>query len=253
MDKSIFLLKIPPWFHEGSVKSRMQWEICIWKVREILSGFNMYSVAFRIFLAAVMGGCIGMERGHHGRAAGLRTHILVCVGAAMTVMVGLYAALDLGFTNDPMRVSAQVISGIGFLGAGTILTQNKSRIRGLTTAAGLWTTASIGLAAGLGFYWAAVVAFMVVMVTITVLTRLEKNPQNRSGRLYYLELSDVDRVNPFCDAMAKNIGSIQIVSARSGMANHVGLICFLIGDGKENSLLEEIRRLDGTVIAVPTV
>ena len=73
-----------------------------------------------------------------------------------------------GLLNDPLRVSAQVISGIGFLGAGTILTRNHSQVTGLTTAAGLWTTASIGLAIGIGFYWAVVVSFIIVMITISI-------------------------------------------------------------------------------------
>ena len=105
---------------------------------DLLQEFNGVSVTVRVLLAAVLGGLVGSERGRRGRAAGMRTHVLVCLGAAMTSMVGLYSAEVLGFTNDPLRVSAQVISGIGFLGAGTIMTRNHAQITGLTPAAGLW-------------------------------------------------------------------------------------------------------------------
>ena len=98
------------------------------KLMEILAGLNVWSVLFRLLLAAAFGGCIGLERGKHNRAAGLRTHILVCVGSAVTILVGLYTAQELGFANDPMRIGAQVISGIGFLGAGTILHRDHTQV-----------------------------------------------------------------------------------------------------------------------------
>src|SRR5699024_9681446 len=157
--------------------------------------FNAWSVFFRLLLATLVGGAVGSQRGRQGRAAGLRTHILVCLGATMTAMVGLYTGYILGFSNDPLRVSAQVISGIGFLGAGTILTRNHSQVTGLPTAAGLWTTASIGLVIGIGFYWAVVVSFIIVMITISILTRLERSTKERDIEACYLELSDVRRVN----------------------------------------------------------
>ena len=119
---------------------------------EWLREFNIWTVMIRLFLSAVLGGIIGLERGKQRRAAGLRTHILVCVGSAITVMVGLFAKYKLGIEGtDPLRVSAQVISGIGFLGAGTIMLKGRFQIVGLTTAAGLWVTAAIGLSAGAGF------------------------------------------------------------------------------------------------------
>ena len=114
-----------------------------------LEELNTVSVAVRVLLAVIVGGCIGSERGRHGRAAGLRTHILVCLGAAMTTMIGVYAMEHIKSTGDPLRVGAQVISGIGFLGVGTIMIRNRSHVTGLTTAAGLWATACIGLGIGI--------------------------------------------------------------------------------------------------------
>ena len=110
---------------------------------DYLKEFNMVSVLLRLFLAVIVGGIIGFERGRHGSAAGFRTHILVCVGATMTSLCSLYASLSLQLPGDIFRLSAQVISGIGFLGAGIILVRNNSTVAGLTTAAGMWVTATI--------------------------------------------------------------------------------------------------------------
>ena len=165
---------------------------------DLLQEFNGVSVTVRVLLAAVLGGLVGSERGRRGRAAGMRTHVLVCLGAAMTSMVGLYSAEVLGFTNDPLRVSAQVISGIGFLGAGTIMTRNHAQITGLTTAAGLWATASLGLCIGTGFYGGVLAAFLVILVTMVALPSLERKRRTRREYVcYYLELDNVKRTDDF--------------------------------------------------------
>ena len=106
------------------------------KIIEYLIDFNALSITVRLILALLLGGLIGMERGRHGRAAGMRTHVLVCIGACMTALVGLF----MSDVADSTRIAAQVISGIGFLGAGTIMIRNQSVITGLTTAAGLWAS-----------------------------------------------------------------------------------------------------------------
>jgi len=130
----------------------------------------------RLLLACVLGGLIGYEREAHGRPAGLRTHILVCIGAAMfTIISGAYS----GQNADPGRVASQVVTGIGFLGAGTIIRQG-SIIKGLTTAASLWTTAAIGMAVGVvGVGWRliylAMAASVVVFITLSVLSRIERS------------------------------------------------------------------------------
>ena len=113
---------------------------------EMLNQYNTISVVVRIFLAMILGGCIGLEREKSKRPAGFRTHILVCVGSCMTALIGLFVFYEMGDVSDPLRISAQVISGIGFLGVGTILVKEHDHITGLTTAAGLWTTAAIGIA-----------------------------------------------------------------------------------------------------------
>ena len=100
---------------------------------ETLNDFNIISVIVRVFLAMLLGGCIGLEREKSKRPAGFRTHILVCVASCMTALIGLYVVYEMGANSDPVRIAAQVISGIGFLGVGTILVKEHDHITGLTT------------------------------------------------------------------------------------------------------------------------
>lgn len=135
-------------------------------------------IAIRLALAALFGAIVGLERERKNWAAGLRTHMLVCVGSALTMMVSAFGFTDiLGTKNvvlDPSRIAAQVISGIGFLGAGTILFLRQGIVRGLTTAAGLWTVAAIGLATGGGMYFAASTATALAIIILLILQPLEK-------------------------------------------------------------------------------
>ena len=110
-----------------------------------LKDFNIWTTLIKLTLAVIFGGVIGLERGKQGRAAGMRTYILVCVGATLTTLIGMFVSSELNIANDPLRIGAQVISGIGFLGVGTILVKGRFQITGLTTAAGLWVVAALGL------------------------------------------------------------------------------------------------------------
>ena len=145
-----------------------------------LQEFNVISVIVRLLIAMLCGAYIGREREKLGRAAGLRTHILVCVGACMTSLIGIFVWTQ-DPDSDPLRVSAQVISGIGFLGVGTIMVKGRDHITGLTTAATLWTTATLGIAVGFGFYEAAIICTLLVAITTGILCRLEdaKKKKNR--------------------------------------------------------------------------
>ena len=135
---------------------------------------NDLEVVLRLLLAAALSGLIGYERERHGRAAGLRTHILVCVGSALLMLTGLFLfeIYHARTSIDPGRIAAQVVSGIGFLGAGTIL-RSRASVRGLTTAASLWAVAGIGLAVGCGFYTAAVAATLLMLAVLFWLNKVE--------------------------------------------------------------------------------
>ena len=149
-----------------------------------------FEIAVRLVLALVLGGLIGIERESMGRPAGFRTHILVSVGSALIMITSAYAfaeALPGGY--EPGRIAAQVVSGIGFLGAGTIMREG-ANIRGLTTAASLWTVAGIGLTVGSGLYFASVLATLLVVLTLVVLNQLEWNYLSTKHEVLTLLIQD---------------------------------------------------------------
>ncbi|MBS1495239.1 MAG: MgtC/SapB family protein [Bacteroidetes bacterium] len=137
----------------------------------------------RLALAAILGASVGLERERKERAAGLRTHMMVCIGSALAMLVSTYGFADvLGTPNvslDPSRVAAQVISGIGFIGGGTILFLRQNIVKGLTTASGLWTVAAIGLAAGGGMYLAAFVTTLFAIFILWMLHPVERRFSRR--------------------------------------------------------------------------
>jgi len=149
---------------------------------------TLLSVVIRVLVSVILGGIIGLERGLKNRAAGFRTYMLVCMGACIVMVTNQYIFQVYG-TGDPVRMGAQVISGIGFLGAGTIIVTSRSQIKGLTTAAGLWASACIGLAVGVGFYEVAVIGGLCVFLVLTVIHRWELHMQrNVKQCTLYVEL-----------------------------------------------------------------
>ncbi|WP_129600822.1 MgtC/SapB family protein [Anaerophilus nitritogenes] len=131
-------------------------------------------IIFRLILSSILGGLVGLERESNNRPAGFRTHILVTTGSALVMLVSMYGFEGLGSGGDPARLAAQVVSGIGFLGAGTILRQGNS-VHGLTTAASLWVCACIGLAIGNGYYVGGLVTGAIVLFSLVSLGLFEKN------------------------------------------------------------------------------
>ena len=218
---------------------------------EKLTEFNVLSVAVRLLLACLLGGLIGLERGRHGRAAGLRTHILVCIGAAMTSLMSLYVSCQLGITGDVFRIPAQVISGIGFLGAGTILVRNKSVVTGLTTAAGVWCTASIGVAVGYGFYEGALICAVIAVITTSLLTLLEINQKKLV--YFYVELEDATQTTQVVRelrARLPEINKVDVATDKSGRAGAIALIISLNRVADEEHYLGIFEEQSGVVFAV---
>ena len=156
-----------------------------------LRGVTVGSVALRMVLAVVCGGIIGIEREYKRRPAGFRTHILICLGAAMTTLTSQYLYLVLGQYTDMARLGAQVVAGIGFIGAGTIIVTRRQRVKGLTTAAGLWAAAIIGLALGGGFYEGGLFATALIMVAELFFSRVEYRMLKNAPEVnLYIEYSD---------------------------------------------------------------
>ena len=226
---------------------------------DFLTEFNAVTVVIRVVFAALAGALVGLEREFHGRAAGMRTHMMVALGAALAAMIGLFTVKELGFSSDPLRVGAQVISGVGFLGAGTILLRGGgSRITGLTTAAGLWTAASIGLAVGIGFYVGAFMTVVAAMLTFTLITSLEHFLNRKRQRMaIYLELENVDAVAPMLEMLRTEYGLMeaQVTPPRSGTAPHVGME-ILVRVPQKLSTTENLKRftdLEHVVFALRNV
>lgn len=192
-----------------------------------LYSINDTSIIVRLVLAVVLGGIIGFERGRSGRPAGLRTHILVCLGAVLAMMTNQYIFETYG-VSDPTRMAAQVISGIGFLGAGTILVTGRHQVKGLTTAAGLWATACMGLAIGIGFYKAAVAACIMITFATVVLHRFDNFLVAKSNTIdLYVEFSNIVPFTKVLDALKSlqlKIETIEIVKPTYGANAQIAAI-----------------------------
>ncbi len=192
-----------------------------------LSSINDTSIIVRLVLAVVLGGIIGFERGRSGRPAGLRTHILVCLGAVLAMMTNQFVYEEFG-VSDPTRLAAQVISGIGFLGAGTILVTGRHQVKGLTTAAGLWATACMGLAIGIGFYKAAIAACAMITFATVVLHRFDNFLLSKSRIMdLYIEFSNAVPFTTVLDTLKDlqvSIETIEIVKPTYGANAQIAAI-----------------------------
>lgn len=162
---------------------------------EMLRDLTPAAILTRLLLSVILGGVLGVEREQKRKPAGFRTYVIVCLGAALVMMTNQYAHIYMG-APDSTRLAAQVISGIGFLGAGTILVTKNNQVRGLTTAAGLWAAAALGLAVGCGFYTGAIMAFLAILISIKVLQVLDYVIYRKSPVVcMYAELDDIKSVS----------------------------------------------------------
>lgn len=165
-----------------------------------LIALNEVSMALRLLLSVACSLVLGFERVRKRRAAGARTYLLVCVGAALVVMTGQFVMQNYSPHSDPMRIGAQVVSGIGFIGAGTIIFTGQHKIKGLTTAAGLWASACIGIAIGAGFYMGGILVTIIIFFTMTVLDRIQTNVESKINRLQlYVIFDSLQSLSGFLD------------------------------------------------------
>ena len=174
------------------------------EISEILQDLNAISITVRLVMAMILGGIIGLERGIKKRPAGMRTYMLVCIGATLVMITNQHLAAV--FPNsDPARMGAQVISGIGFLGVGTIIITRDRQVRGLTTAAGLWASACMGLAIGVGFYTGALIGMAFIFFVTTVMHRLDTELIRRSRAMeMYMELTESSNLYIILDHLRDN-------------------------------------------------
>lgn len=166
-------------------------------IQSFFGDLNMASVAVRLVMATLLGSFVGMERAHKRYAAGIRTFALVCLGSALATMIGMYLGEMNAFGSDVGRIPAQILCGIGFLGAGTIIVTERKQVKGLTTAAGLWVTATMGMAIGAGFVWAALICFLLIFLTTYYMYYMARYVENHTRTIeMYVEI-ERKGVEPF--------------------------------------------------------
>ena len=219
-----------------------------------------WDVCLRLFLAMLCGGIIGVERGRKHRPAGFRTYILVCVGSALTMVLSSYLVamhprwLEISpniAKSDYARFGAQVINGIGFLGAGTIIITGKNQVKGMTTAAGLWASACMGLAIGAGFYWGALVGCILMILTVTVFAKIETFITSRSRNItIYLEFDQTDNIADIVEKIKSHgvrIFDVELMKAnQGGSSKYPGAILVMRLPKKltHTALVTEIAKVD---------
>ncbi len=218
------------------------------EIREI----TLLAVVLRIVVSIVIGGMLGLERGLKNRPAGLRTYMVVCLGACLIMLTNQYVCQVYG-TGDPVRMGAQVVSGIGFLGAGTIIVTRRNQIKGLTTAAGLWAAAGVGLAIGVGFYEAAIVGGLAVFTVMTLLQRMDNSMHRKTTRLeIYVELDNTLSLGDFLREVRSRDIEIRDTQREHDAQQDHGIRTYISAlrlQKRQNHLevLEQIRTIPGVV------
>lgn len=207
----------------------------------MLQEVNSITTILRILLALLLGGILGIERGMKNRPAGMRTYMLVCIGSCMIMLTNQYVFQTLG-TGDPVRMGAQVVSGIGFLGAGTIMVTRHSQIRGLTTAAGLWAAAAVGLAVGIGFYEAAVGGSIAIFIVLTLLNKLDDAMHRNTKNIeLYIELSANTSLMTFMGLLKQVLEDVLIMRTEHDYTGEDGSRAYIV-------LLKTKKRMNHTIV-----
>ena len=212
------------------------------------------SIVLRLTLALLLGGSIGLERGRKNRPAGFRTYMLVCMGAALTMLLGQYLSIlagKQGLQTDMTRIGAQVINGIGFLGAGTILVTQKQQVKGLTTAAGLWASACMGLALGAGFYVCVLLAYGLILMVVLLLPKVEALLVEKSRNMdIYVEVTDPEGLHQVIQCLRQQ--KIQIYDVdiagdiRQGKRHPNAVFSIRLGKGQAHTqVVKLLAQLEG--------
>ena len=220
-----------------------------------LQELHLLTIVLRLLLATLCAGVLGLERQRKSRPAGLRTHIVVCLGATLVMMINQHL-LNQGLTTDAARLGAQVISGIGFLGAGTIILTGRSgkpQVKGLTTAASLWTCACMGLAIGCGFYSGAILTCLFALFAVSVLNRIDKYLYLKVRTLVLqIELSDPSALDDICKALEATSSELHDIHVQkhheNGKVVTVATIDMRLPNVKaKNETLVAVAAVDGVI------
>ena len=213
---------------------------------------DLLTVSIRLAVAVLCGGIIGIERVRKRRPAGFRTHILICLGAAIVTLTSQYIALELKMYTDMARLGAQVIAGVGFIGAGTIIVTKRRQVKGLTTAAGLWASAIVGLCCGAGFIEGALVATIIIMVAELLLVKIEHLVLAKARTCnIYVEYTDNSKLGNIVDTIKEN--SVHIVDMEiTKLSSDTGHFCavFTIQMNRKKPrqfIMTMLAKLDGVV------
>ena len=213
---------------------------------------NSLSIIVRLVLAVLCGGIIGIERERKRRPAGFRTHILICLGAAITTLTSQYIVFELGLYTDLTRLGAQVIAGIGFIGAGAIIVTRHRQVKGLTTAAGLWVTAIVGLCCGAGFYEGVIITTVIVLLAELLFSKLEYFiiSHARTSNIY-VEYTQNDILGKIIETI-KQTGAyiIELEISKSSATGKNSTVTFSIKSARNTScraLITLISKIDGVV------
>ena len=234
---------------------------------EYLRQLNIWSMMLRVLCAMAAGGLVGFERERKGRPAGFRTYMLVCLGAALTMLLSQYEyymlthdwaelAAEIGLRTDVSRFGAQVVNGIGFLGAGTIIVTGRQEVKGMTTAAGLWASACTGLAIGAGFYECVLLAFLLISLVIRVLPHVENYVvENARNMNIYVEFNSLDDVGDILNRIKSQnvqIYDVELNHGREEKSRHPSAVFSIRLNQKQMhtqvlaaiSELESVRTID---------
>ena len=213
---------------------------------------TLLSTMIRLLMAVLLGGLIGLERSYKNRPAGFRTHILVCLGATIASMTGIYLYLNMHLPTDISRLGTQVVSGLGFIGGGTIIVINNHKIKGLTTAAGLWTCGIIGLAIGAGFYEGAILGTGLVLIAETLFFYLgSKITHNEAFKmlLEYNEKNALNDVMRYCKNNRMVISNLEVTSTRNAAISVYSVVLTVRPRVKidKKKVISYINEIDGII------
>ena len=216
---------------------------------------TMTSIFLRMVLSVICGGFIGLERTYKRHDAGFRTHILICIGACMTTLIGQYLSLVMGYYTDITRLGAQVIAGVGFIGAGAIIVTQREQVKGLTTAAGLWASAIVGLSLGAGFFEGGLYTTLLILIAELYLSKLEyyifRHSKEMNLYLEYVDSSTLELILALFRTKEITVQNMEVTRSKGSERHNAGALLLLrLNDTiTPKDLLLRLNEMDGILLA----